>query len=476
MGVWLLRIYSDTGVQQGYGSAVESRSSAPRLHARDDVWLASIEETPSANGAADENDAGAVLFEQTLDKDVTRLKELVHTLVKFLECTERELPHGCQPAETRSIDLASDKDHYLTVGGKINKNYAKHVMHKVRQEFQHEKRGRVANLAGWQMAGRRLIDRAGLKAKILADAKAKASDEGEGDYDEVKEMEDFIALGCRPPMVLHPLFYHGFDRPDADSGLREPQIICSDNNVRILMGFFAKTKIDKKVRLSPGIMLASGVKRLITALPSRTAGTVRYFDMTSQLRDIVLKPKTEILELHAHCEEIEDGLKVTLTEEAEEAFQEVCKITIDEKIAQLEKKMKVQASEKLKENVIKCSEIKFVADFVFNEHSFLAKPTTEKGMAMARSGMQHVALRRVQLLGLDPKDGELSEPILRILPLHFDREYFGKSKHNLETYSRQSFFRLRDMIIEFEKKHSDKLFKSELSKLQDIVKESALEP
>jgi hypothetical protein len=94
-------------------------------------------------------------------------------------------------------------------------------------------------------------------------------------------------------------------------------------------------------------------------------------------------------------------------------------------------------------------------------------------MAMARSGMQHVAMRRAELLGLDKKDGDLEESILRIVPIHFEREFFAKSKHNLESYSRLGYLRLKDIIRELETKHTDKLFKSELSKLRDIVKESA---
>ena len=125
-------------------------------------------------------------------------------------------------------------------------------------------------------------------------------------------------------------------------------------------------------------------------------------------------------------------------------------------------------------NLIKCSDIKFVDKFAFNEHSFLAKPTTKEGMAMARSGMQHVAMRRAQVLGLDPTDGALDESILRIVPIYFDREFFSKTK-NLETYSRLCFQRLRDIIREFEVKHADKSFKFELTKLREIAKESATE-
>ena len=89
--------------------------------------------------------------------------------------------------------------------------------------------------------------------------------------------------------------------------------------------------------------------------------------------------------------------------------------------------------------------------------------------------MQHVAMRRAELLGLDKKDGELEESILRIVPIHFEREFFAKSKHNLESYSRLGYLRLKDIIRELETKHTDKLFKSELSKLRDIVKESVSE-
>ena len=84
----------------------------------------------------DEQDAGPALFDKILDNDVIHLRQLFPAMIKFLECTERELPHGCQPAETRNARLSGDKDHYLTVGGKINKNYAKHVLRQVRQEFQ----------------------------------------------------------------------------------------------------------------------------------------------------------------------------------------------------------------------------------------------------------------------------------------------------------------------------------------------------
>ena len=209
-------------------------------------------------------------------------------------------------------------------------------MRQVRHEFQHEKRGRVANLAGWQMAGRRLMDRAGVQAKLCADAKGEV----EEDVDAAKEEADFVAYGCRPPMIFRPFFFHAFEKPDKDSGMAEPQIICHDGNVRLLMGFFNKAKQDKFVRLSPGVALASGVKRLITALPVKSKGRVHYFDMTSQLRDVPLKANTEVLELNADVENTEHGLKVTLSAEAEEAFQDVCKVTIDEKIAQLEKKMK----------------------------------------------------------------------------------------------------------------------------------------
>ena len=64
---------------------------------------------------------------------------------------------------------------------------------------------------------------------------------------------------------------------------------------------------------------------------------------------------------------------------------------------------------------------------------------------------------------------------MRIVPIHFEREIFAKSKHNLESYSRLGYLRLKDIIRELETKHTDKLFKSELSKLRDIVKESVSE-
>ena len=72
--------------------------------------------------------------------------------------------------------------------------------------------------------------------------------------------------------------------------------------------------------------------------------------MTSQLRDVPLKSQTEVLELKADVGDIEDGLKATLSAEAEEALQEVCTTTIDEIVAKFEEKVKREAAEKLKKS------------------------------------------------------------------------------------------------------------------------------
>ena len=223
---------SDTGAWlRGLGAWLPAYKHAQNL-------FGAISEIPEQSMDLTLEDDGAKLFDRILDQKVIRLQQLVPEMVKFLECAEREVPHGCQPALTRDTRLASGKDHYLTIGGKINKNYAKHVLHQVRVEFQHEKRGRVANLAGWQMAGRRLLERAGIQAQ-LADALKKKPLEGE-DYDAANAEADFDALGCRPPMIFHPLFHHAFEKPDKDSGITEPQVICYDGTVRLLIAFFSK--------------------------------------------------------------------------------------------------------------------------------------------------------------------------------------------------------------------------------------------
>ena len=86
------------------------------------ILFGPILETPGAGAAPDESeDAGAALFSLILGQDVTRLCQVFPAMVKFLECAEREVPHGCQPA-VRGTRLSADHDHYLTVGGKINKN------------------------------------------------------------------------------------------------------------------------------------------------------------------------------------------------------------------------------------------------------------------------------------------------------------------------------------------------------------------
>ena len=345
-----------------------------------------------------------------------KLPQLFPAMVAFLELTEQEVPHGCQPAKTRDVRLSKDEDHYLTQGGKINKNYARHVYKMVRDEFQHEKRGRVGNLAGWQMAGKRLLHR--LSAAELHDLVAKDTKEFEMD-------------GCRVPMLFTPFFFHAFEKPDKDSGITGPQVIVYDGNIFLVMGFFMKLPRDKKTRLCTGAALGSDVKRLIGAMPFASDGVVHNFGPTSKLRDIPLKAHAEVIELDHKATGDTEGLKVVLTKAAHFAFTEVCQVTVEEKLAKFEKKMKTEAAEQLKANMIKASPIKFIDKFAFNEKSFLAKPTTEKGMAMARSGMQHVATRRVQLLGLDKDKEELKEAILRVVPIHFEREFLGQEQEQL---------------------------------------------
>ena len=210
-------------------------------------------------------------------------------------------------------------------------------------------------------------------------------------------------------------------------------------------------------------------------MPFASDGVVHNFGPTSKLRDIPLKANAEVIELDHKATGDTEGLKVVLTKAAHFAFTEVCQVTVEEKLAKFEKKMKTEAAEQLKANMIKASPIKFIDKFAFNEKSFLAKPTTEKGMAMARSGMQHVATRRVQLLGLDKDKEELKEAILRVVPIHFEREFWAKSKNNLETYSKLAHQKLNECIKEFEVKKADKHFKTLLGPIRSIVEASATE-
>ena len=94
----------------------------------------------------------------------------------------------------------------------------------------------------------------------------------------------------------------------------------------------------------------------------------------------------------------------------------------------------------------------------------------------ARSGIQHVATRRIQLLGLDKGEEGLKEAILRVAPIYFERGFGGTSKHNLETYSKLVHQKLNDCIKDFEKKKIDSHFeKTLLNPLGDILGDSVTE-
>lgn len=84
------------------------------------------------------------------------------------------------------------------------------------------------------------MDRADVQDKLCVDVNGEV----EEDVDAAKEEADFVAHGCRPPMIFRPFFFHAFEKPDKDSGMAEPQIICHDGSVRLLMGFFNKAKQD----------------------------------------------------------------------------------------------------------------------------------------------------------------------------------------------------------------------------------------
>ena len=61
-------------------------------------------------------------------------------------------------------------------------------------------------------------------------------------------------------MTFRTFFFHALEKLDEDSDMAEPLTICHDGNVMPLMGFFNKSKQEKKVRLSPWVALAFGVR------------------------------------------------------------------------------------------------------------------------------------------------------------------------------------------------------------------------
>ena len=413
-----------------------------------------MQDTPGAGkDMGDEgNDAGAALFQLILKPTTQRLPELFPAMVRFLEQAEGELPHGCQPARVRDGHLAKglpDK------GEHINKNTAKHVLATLRTDHMHEKRGRVANLAGWQMASRRFLSK-------VAPSASKGT--------EVDGADKFKNDGCREPLFFKPLFNHAFSEAGG-----EPQVIVFDGAASLVMGIFAKTRGGgKKSRLATGTVPAAEARRLITAMPERSDGATLHFGPASPMRDIPLNSSAAVLELFAHAEPSGEGLQVALTHAAHFALADAAAVSVEAKIKKLNAKIHADAAAKLRENVIVSAPIKFVDTFAFNEHSFLAKPSTTVGMAMARSGVQHVAFRRAQLLGLDKETAALSNAVLQVAPIYFEREFWAKSKNNMHTYSGIAHRALADCVTEFTKK-TEKRYTRLINSLRRIAQESISE-
>ena len=208
-------------------------------------------------------------------------------------------------------------------------------------------------------------------------------------------------------------------------------------------------------------------------MPEQSHGAVHHFGPASRLQDIKLRANAEVLELRVHVEPpLSESMRVTLTPAAHSAQAEATQLTIDSHIKKLHKKMETATAERLVDNTIKCSPIKFIDKFAFNEHSFLAKPSTTPGMAMARSGLQHVAIRRIQLLGLDADKEQLSDAILRVTPIYFEREFWAKSKHKLETYSELAHKALLDCVSEFHGKKAETRYNKIFNSVRKIAEES----
>ena len=120
--------------------------------------------------------------------------------------------------------------------------------------------------------------------------------------------------------------------------------------------------------------------------------------------------------------------------------------------------------------MIQKSPIKFIQDFMLNEHAFLNKPNRPIGMAEVRTAMQFVQRKRMEILG----SGELKDlptELLQVAPIYFDREFFRRHK-KIDDYSRQMNAKMQECSSEFKNKKNDAHFRMIIMELREIIKAS----
>ena len=123
--------------------------------------------------------------------------------------------------------------------------------------------------------------------------------------------------------------------------------------------------------------------------------------------------------------------------------------------------MDKDVKEKLDEKLIQKAPIKFIHDFMLNEHAFLNRPNRTAGMAEVRTAMQFVQRKRIEILG----SGELKDlptELLQVAPIYFDRK-FSRPHKKIDDYSRQTNAKMQECISEFKNKKDDAHFRMWIS-------------
>ena len=126
--------------------------------------------------------------------------------------------------------------------------------------------------------------------------------------------------------------------------------------------------------------------------------------------------------------------------------------------------------EKLSDVLIQKAPIKFIQDFMLNEHAFLNRPNRPTGMAEIRTAMQLVHRKRKEILGIGETTDSPAE-LLQVAPIYFDREFSRKHK-KIEEYSCHTNEKFQQCISEFKHKKSDANFRMIIKELREIIKAS----
>ena len=134
------------------------------------------------------------------------------------------------------------------------------------------------------------------------------------------------------------------------------------------------------------------------------------------------------------------------------------------------RKMEKDAKQKLAEDLIQKAPIKFIQDFMLNEHAFLNRPNRPTGMAEIRTAMQLVYRKRKEILGIGETTDSPAE-LLQVAPIYFDRELSRRYK-KIEEYSSQTNAKLQQCLSEFKNKKNDTYWRMIIKELREIIKAS----